>query len=105
MVGPSVCLLVGSKFTRSNFSSYYIGATSAVALFRYCYPLHIHLRFRDEPSIVTLALIHRDVRTKGIPSVSCYFPIKSTLSAQKGTLATLQEVPGEDIFYLRQMKL
>ena len=50
---------------------------------------------------MTLALIHRDVQTKGIPSVSCYFPIKSTLSAQKGTLATLQEVPGEDLFYLR----
>ena len=62
--------------------------TSIIATFFQCI-------FRNEPSAVTLALIHKDVRQKGIPSASCYFPVKSTLSAQKGSLARLQEVPGE----------
>ena len=62
---------------------------------------HVHLyqsitpqHHRSEPSIVTLALIHKDIKSTGVPAVSCYFPVKSTLSAQKGTFAKLEEVPG-----------
>lgn len=49
---------------------------------------------RNVPTVVTLALIHKDVLQRGMPSVFCYFPVTSTLSAQKGETSTMQEIPG-----------